>query len=183
LHVETSGCRPQGRPARSRRDPRTAHLRLARLVRLPYRYRLWRARHIRFVFKDLAGRSERLARDDQSPLVAAPEWLFLAQDVCEGRSDASGVSAGWSFEDGSKRVLPADDPKEFAKRVLAMLRDRNFRSALAIKARAAAKANYTWEMQLAPLDRMIERHSIRGEIQSKHAGGTQSVRETNRRGG
>jgi hypothetical protein len=23
-----------------------------------------------------------------------------SQDVCEGRSDASGVSAGWSFEDG-----------------------------------------------------------------------------------
>jgi len=60
----------------------------------------------------------------------------------------------------TEKVLPADDPKEFAERVFTMLRDRNFRSALAIKARAAAKANYTWEMQLAPLDRMIERHSI-----------------------
>jgi glycosyltransferase involved in cell wall biosynthesis len=45
----------------------------------------------------------------------------------------------------TEKVLPADDPKEFAERVFTMLRDRNFRSALAIKARAAAKANYTWE--------------------------------------
>ena len=41
-----------------------------------------------------------LARDDQSHLAAALEWLCLAQDVCKGRSDAGGVSAGWSFEDG-----------------------------------------------------------------------------------
>src|SRR6266700_2555374 len=100
LHVETSGCPPQGRPARSRRDPRTPHLRLARLVRLSYRYRPWRPRHIRLVFKDLAARSERLPRNDQSHLAAALEWLCLAQDVCNGRSDAGGVSAGWNFEDG-----------------------------------------------------------------------------------
>jgi hypothetical protein len=92
--------RIEGRRAANRRDPRTVHLRLPPLVRLPYRYRPWRPRHIRLVFRDLARRSEKLARDDQSHLAAALEWLCLAQDVCNGRSDAGGVSAGWSFEDG-----------------------------------------------------------------------------------
>jgi len=33
-------------------------------------------------------------------LRAAVDWLCRAQDVREGQSDAGGVSAGWSFEDG-----------------------------------------------------------------------------------
>ena len=92
--------RIEDRPAANRRDSRTAHRRLGRLARLPYRYQPWRPRHIRLVLRDFARPSERLARDDRSHLAAALEWLCLAQDVCKGRADAGGVSAGWSFEDG-----------------------------------------------------------------------------------
>jgi len=52
-------------------------------------------------------------------------------------------------------ILTADDPKEFAEHVVRLLRDRDFRSAMARKARAAVEANYRWEAQLAPLDRLI----------------------------
>ena len=81
-------------------DPRAARLRPAALVRLPFRYQPWRPRHIRLVFRDLAGRLERAAHDDKTHLAAALDWLRLAQDAREGLSDAGGVSAGWSFEDG-----------------------------------------------------------------------------------
>jgi len=81
-------------------DPRAARLRPAALVRLPFRYQPWRPRHIRLVFRDLAGRLERAAHDDKTHLAAALDWLCLAQDAREGLSDAGGVSAGWSFEDG-----------------------------------------------------------------------------------
>jgi sugar transferase (PEP-CTERM/EpsH1 system associated) len=52
-------------------------------------------------------------------------------------------------------ILIADDPKEFAEHVVHLLRDGDFRSKMALKARAAAEANYQWEAQLAPLDRVI----------------------------
>jgi hypothetical protein len=100
LHTARFSSRAEGRPADSRRDPRAAHPRLATLVRLPYRYQPWRPRHIRLIFQDLAGPSERPTHDDKTHLAAALEWLCFAQDVREGRSDAGGVSAGWSFEDG-----------------------------------------------------------------------------------
>jgi Squalene-hopene cyclase C-terminal domain len=100
LHAETFDGRRDGRSVGSRRDLRAAHLRVAGLVRLPYRYQPWRPRHIRLVFQDLARRSKRPAHDDKTHLAATLEWLCLAQDVREGRSDAGGVSAGWSFEDG-----------------------------------------------------------------------------------
>jgi uncharacterized protein YyaL (SSP411 family) len=73
---------------------------LARLLRLPYRYQPWRPRHIRLVLRDLTGRSPVLAHDDRAHLAAALDWLCLAQDVLDRGSDAGGVSAGWSFEDG-----------------------------------------------------------------------------------
>jgi len=100
LHAETFSDRREGGPAGSRRDPRAAHLRLAGLIQLPYRYQPWRPRHIRLIFQDLAALAERPAHDDKTHLAAALEWLCRAQDVRDGRSDAGGVSAGWSFEDG-----------------------------------------------------------------------------------
>jgi hypothetical protein len=90
----------EGHSASTRRASRAANVRLAALLRLPYRYQPWRPRHIRVVLQDLAGRSERPAHDDKSHLAAALDWLCRAQDVLEGRADAGGVSAGWSFEDG-----------------------------------------------------------------------------------
>ena len=97
---EAPGSRRKSHPASKRRDSRAANTRLARLIRLPYRYQPWRSRHIRLVLQDLARRSEGPAHDDKTHLSAALDWLCLAQDVCDGRSDAGGVSAGWSFEDG-----------------------------------------------------------------------------------
>ena len=81
-------------------EERFHNARLATLVRLPYRYQPWQPRHIRLVVRDLAGRSEGSAHDDETHLSAALDWLCLAQDVLDGKSDAGGVSAGWSFEDG-----------------------------------------------------------------------------------
>ena len=79
---------------------RATPLRPVAMVRLPFRYKPWRSRHIRLIVRDLAGRLETSVHNDNTHLAAALEWLCLAQDVREGRSDAGGVSAGWSFEDG-----------------------------------------------------------------------------------
>ena len=101
MHAETFGSRRERRfPAGGGRDARVAHPRLASVFRLPYRYQPWRPRHLHLVFRDLARRSERTAHDDKTHLAAALDWLCLAQNVRDGRSDAGGVSAGWSFEDG-----------------------------------------------------------------------------------
>jgi hypothetical protein len=100
LDAKRFSGRREGRPAGSKRDPHAAHRRLTDLVSLPYRYQPWRPRHICLVLQDLAGRSQGPAHDDETHLAAALDWLCLAQDVCDGRSDEGGVSAGWSFEDG-----------------------------------------------------------------------------------
>lgn len=84
----------------ARLNPRAKRLRLADLVRLPYRYQPWQPRHIRLVLRDLAGRSESAPHDEETHLGAALDWLCLAQDVRDGRYDEGSVSAGWSFEDG-----------------------------------------------------------------------------------
>ena len=52
-------------------------------------------------------------------------------------------------------ILATDDPKEFADHVLRLLRDGDFRAAMARKARAAAEANYRWDRPMAQLDRVI----------------------------
>lgn len=69
------------------------------LARLPVRYRPWRPRHAGLVWDSLRG----VATEPQPHavhLAAAVDWLCRAQDVRDGRPDAGGVSAGWSFEDG-----------------------------------------------------------------------------------
>ncbi len=52
-------------------------------------------------------------------------------------------------------ILATDDPKEFADHVLRLLRESDFRAAMARKARAAAEANYRWDRPMAQLDRVI----------------------------
>jgi hypothetical protein len=69
------------------------------LVRLPARYKPWKPRHAALVWDNLRGVTG-LARPHLVHLGAAIDWLCRAQDVREGQSDAGGVSAGWSFEDG-----------------------------------------------------------------------------------
>ena len=69
------------------------------LVRLPARYKPWKPRHASLVWDSLRGTAEP-ARPHEVHLAAAIDWLCRAQDVRDGRADAGGVSAGWSFEDG-----------------------------------------------------------------------------------
>lgn len=52
-------------------------------------------------------------------------------------------------------ILATDDPKTFAGHVVRLLRDGNYRAAMARKARAAAEAHYRWDRQMAQLDQVI----------------------------
>ena len=52
-------------------------------------------------------------------------------------------------------ILVTDEPMEFARHVVDMLRDSTRRAEMARRARAAAEANYRWADQLARLDQVI----------------------------
>lgn len=69
------------------------------LVRLPARYKPWKPRHASLVWDSLRGVAGP-AQSHEVHLAATIDWLCRAQDVRNGKSDAGGVSAGWSFEDG-----------------------------------------------------------------------------------
>ena len=75
-------------------------LNIAGIVTLPFRYKPWRPRHARLIAADILGRAEQPEGTHRDHLTAAIDWLCRAQDVRNGQSDAGGVSAGWSFEDG-----------------------------------------------------------------------------------
>jgi hypothetical protein len=70
------------------------------LMKLPLRYRPWLPRHTRLIVDDLLGVARQPALGHGPHLDAVLDWLCLAQDVRQHRSDAGGVAAGWSFEDG-----------------------------------------------------------------------------------
>ena len=72
---------------------------ITELARLPIRYKPWLPRHLSLIWDSLRGVSSP-CQDHRAHLSAAIDWLCRAQDVREGRPDAGGVSAGWSFEDG-----------------------------------------------------------------------------------
>ena len=67
---------------------------------------------------------------------------------------SAAAATGTAIPDG-EGILTADEPEEFARHVVRLLRDQPFRAAMARKARAAAEANYRWETQLTCLDRVI----------------------------
>jgi hypothetical protein len=73
---------------------------ITKLASLPFRYRPWQPNHARLVFEDLFRRASGPRYEHQVHLQGAIDWLCCAQDVRDGLSDAGGVSAGWSFEDG-----------------------------------------------------------------------------------
>ncbi len=75
-------------------------MKLSALIELPLRYKPWKPRHVRLVMQDLAGVARRPEQDHRTHLRAAIDWLCRAQDVRDGKPDAGGVAAGWSFEDG-----------------------------------------------------------------------------------
>jgi len=66
-------------------------------------------------------------------------------------------TAAWSgtaVADG-QGILATDEPREFARHVIDLLGDSDGRAEMARRARAAAVANYRWEVQLAYLDQVI----------------------------
>ena len=69
------------------------------LLTLPFRYKPWRPRHFGLILDSVRGVAGPV-RSHEEHLAAAIDWLCLAQDVRAGKSDAGGVAAGWSFEDG-----------------------------------------------------------------------------------
>ena len=73
---------------------------IAKLASLPFRYRPWQPRHARLIVGDLFKPASESRQEHEVHLRGAIEWLCRAQDVRNGESDAGGVSAGWSFEDG-----------------------------------------------------------------------------------
>jgi hypothetical protein len=70
------------------------------LLKLPFRYRPWRPRHLRLIAADLGTPARQPAASHERHLAATLEWLCRAQDARDGKQDAGGVAAGWSFEDG-----------------------------------------------------------------------------------
>jgi sugar transferase (PEP-CTERM/EpsH1 system associated) len=64
------------------------------------------------------------------------------------------ASRGTGLADG-EGILVADDPREFAGRVVDLLLDGTRRADLARRARTAAETNYRWEKQLSHLDQII----------------------------
>ena len=68
---------------------------------------------------------------------------------------ASKATATATVVPDGEGLLRADEPREFAGHVVRLLRDGEFRAAMARKARAAAEAHYRWDEQMACLDRVI----------------------------
>jgi len=73
---------------------------VAKLASLPFRYRPWHPRHARLIVADVLRPASQAAHPHEVHLQGAIDWLCRAQNVRDGKSDAGGVSAGWSFEDG-----------------------------------------------------------------------------------
>jgi uncharacterized protein YyaL (SSP411 family) len=73
---------------------------ITKLASLPFRYRPWQARHARLIVSDLIRRASQSRQGHEVHLRGAIDWLCRAQDIRNGKPDAGGVSAGWSFEDG-----------------------------------------------------------------------------------
>ena len=73
---------------------------IAKLIGLPFRYQPWRPRHLRLIMADISKPASQEQQDATTHLATAIDWLCHAQDVRDGKSDAGGVAAGWSFEDG-----------------------------------------------------------------------------------
>ena len=55
---------------------------------------------MRLVLDEFSDRRQQSVLDHRVHLEATIDWLKRAQDVRNGKADAGGVSAGWSFEDG-----------------------------------------------------------------------------------
>ena len=72
-------------------------------------------------------------------------------------------TAAWSgtLVPKEEGVLVTDNPREFAEDVVRLLRDGDYRSAMARRARVAAETNCRWEEQMTHLDQVIETVTVR----------------------
>jgi polysaccharide biosynthesis protein PslH len=105
---------------------------------------------------------------DTRPYLAAAEIFIAPLRMARGVQNkvlealAMGLpcvasTAAWSgtvIPEG-EGILVADRPEDFAGHVIGLLRDADWRSGMARRARAAAEANYRWDVQMARLDRAI----------------------------
>ncbi len=89
----------------------------------------------------------RMARGVQNKLLEA---LAMGLPCVASKAARSGTVVA----DG-QGILATDEPIEFARYVIDLLRDGGRRAEMARRARAVAEANYRWELQLAPLDQVI----------------------------
>ena len=64
------------------------------------------------------------------------------------------ANAGIRAKDGQD-ILLADDPEEFSKSVVVLLKDSNFRDKLALSARQLVEDSFSWEHSLKKLDEAI----------------------------
>jgi sugar transferase (PEP-CTERM/EpsH1 system associated) len=69
---------------------------------------------------------------------------------------ASTVAWSGTLVPKKEAVLVTDNPREFAEDVLRLLRDGDYRSTMARKARVVAETNCRWEEQMSHLDQVIE---------------------------
>ena len=67
----------------------------------------------------------------------------------------STVARGGTVVADGEGILATDEPMEFARHVIDLLRDANRRWEMARRARSAAEANYRWAVQLARLDQVV----------------------------
>ena len=91
----------------------------------------------------------RIARGIQNKIL---EGMAMGLPCVASRAACQGLT----IEAGSG-VLAADDPRQFADHAIRLLRDEDFRSQMARKAREAIETTYTWEAPLRQLDRLVER--------------------------
>ncbi len=75
-------------------------MRLTNIFHLFFRYKPWLPDHLKLIASGLAGASRQPEHDHEIHLTAAVDWLCRAQNQRNGQTDAGGVSAGWSLEDG-----------------------------------------------------------------------------------
>jgi sugar transferase (PEP-CTERM/EpsH1 system associated) len=64
-------------------------------------------------------------------------------------------TAAWTGTAAAEGILATDDPQEFARHLVNLLGDSNRRAEISSRARAAAEANYRWEVQLSRLDQVV----------------------------
>jgi len=77
---------------------------------------------------------------------------------------ASTTATSGTVIPNGKGILAADEPEEFAKHVLWLLLEEQFRAEMAQRARHAAETYYRWDSQMADLDRVIASLSSRPAV-------------------